>query len=355
MDEDSAHDGVATVTTLLQMPPEAMRNMRHLLMSLRRSNPVRRAVERLLAGDALNDPDFKLLLNTLDNVSLTRWKEQEISAYVLYYLPLSHEQKEAAAQALTRVLKRKLTTDIGYYGRAIRRMLLFATPWTGLSVFSGDGLVMFGTFIVSCIVGSVPILTFSHTYDDDKLNRVKAASAFALGCLRLPESANILAATALEPTTGLRAMNYRIVRRSAWSVLPFVLATLTEEHYGRLESETIPNLCCLLNSYTYDPKQYPDHFQNVLVALERVGDGRAVEPMKRFLTRCPKRSPLRATADAILPKLEARRELEQAPHVLLRAANMQGRTPADQLLRAAHGNVETAPEQLLRASLPDKK
>jgi hypothetical protein len=89
---------------------------------------------------------------------------------------------------------------------------------------------------------------------------------------------------------------------------------------------------------------------SILEALGRAGGGRAVRPVER-LTKRGRTERVRGKAAEILPVLQQRQRAEQAPQVLLRAAEPVPESP-DELLRAASAEADVDPSTLLRAEIP---
>ena len=89
-----------------------------------------------------------------------------------------------------------------------------------------------------------------------------------------------------------------------------------------------------------------------LEALGKIGDGRAVYTVERLAAR-GKSSAIRQAAAQILPILQERQRAENAPGVLLRAANRPG-SDVNNLLRPAEEAAPTDPQQLLRANITEE-
>ncbi|HZO86859.1 MAG TPA: HEAT repeat domain-containing protein [Chthonomonadaceae bacterium] len=131
----------------------------------------------------------------------------------------------------------------------------------------------------------------------------------------------------------------RSVRGSAQWTLLHLLPLLGPEDFGALPPETLHRLTIALDHSS------PRLTLAILLALEFVGTGQAVAPVRRLMNRslAPE---IRLEAARILPILEARQSQEQAASSLLRAAGMPPAAP-EHLLRPAHGPSDAAPEQLL--------
>src|SRR5579863_2980538 len=106
----------------------------------------------------------------------------------------------------------------------------------------------------------------------------------ALGRLRAPQGIGALAAACRDRAEP--------VREAAVEALPSVLPTLTPAHYGTLDGQAVPNLCKLL--YPFEAKWT----RQILEALGKVGDGRAVEPVQRLIAERPNAA-IRAAAEAV--------------------------------------------------------
>src|SRR5262249_39524601 len=136
-------------------------------------------------------------------------------------------------------------------------------------------------------------------------------------------------------------------RESLFRLLP----TLSIEHYGHLQAQTVPNLGDLLTSdryfHTSDCKLSDVQMLQVLEALGKVGDGRVIRAVE--LSKREKNPQIQQAADSILPILQERQRLAEAPRNLLRASH-QPIAISDVLLRPALETGDTQPEQLLRAT-----
>jgi hypothetical protein len=93
----------------------------------------------------------------------------------------------------------------------------------------------------------------------------------------------------------------------------------------------------------------------ILKAYEQVGDESALPFVERLAEgeKAGKNREVREAAQACLPFLQERVELERSRQTLLRAASASD-TPSDVLLRPASGALEADPQQLLRATASDE-
>ncbi len=145
----------------------------------------------------------------------------------------------------------------------------------------------------------------------DLSTRISAATA--LGAIRHPNSLVALTEAAYALSPSLREVASRSLRG--------ILTRLRMEDYAELRSEVVPSLCRLLS--------HPDVtlVLNTLAALEKVGDARAIHPVRRMVDRGASPA-IRMEAARILPALlERRRQLED-PFVLLRPAEPVSAPPA---------------------------
>jgi hypothetical protein len=159
--------------------------------------------------------------------------------------------------------------------------------------------------LFTTVLASVPVVSVSLSLDRKQNNRVRAAAAVALGRLQSVESVGALTTALYDHSAA--------VRRAAVPALKSALPLLTPEHYGQLGVQAIPNLCRALG--------HGDELLvlHVLDALEKVGDGRAVQPVEETATR-GRTDRIRQMAIRILPLLQERQRQESASKMLLRAA-----------------------------------
>lgn len=329
---------------------EEVAELETLCQYLGHRSPVREIAQEVLHQHELRSRGFSRLKSVLENPSVAVWRQQIASLWILSHATLEPFWKTISGGTLHKILQRRLPADTKRMDRAGMRLVgitLLADVLIGLNVAeAGELFGMLPLLFTGTMAVLAPlIIPASLMYDDSRLNRVRAAAATALGHLRLPESVSILAASVYDSPRGEQTTGCHRVRQAAARALPEVLAALTSEHYGRLPAETVPNLCRLLH--------HPSTalVRDVLEALEKVGDGRAVQPVERLIQR-GRNEAICARAEAILPALLERQRQEQAPHVLLRPT-CKPETPSAHLLRPAQGTVESQPQQLLRASESD--
>ncbi|HLK57757.1 MAG TPA: hypothetical protein VKU00_14420 [Chthonomonadaceae bacterium] len=138
----------------------------------------------------------------------------------------------------------------------------------------------------------------------------------------------------------------QIIHNSARNALERILPRITTSLYGQLPSDTVPNLCRLLN-HTDE-----NFVLQILVAIGSIGDGRAVYPVEQTIKHA-KTPHVREAAEQILPILKERQNRENASATLIRASNKIDATP-DVLLHPATTYTEAQKEQLLRADKQDE-
>lgn len=348
---ESAGYSQKSATDRLARTPREEKAIRRLLRGLDRRHPVRRAAERALRGEPVPSDAIPPLFRALAKPSGLHWHEQELATWTLGSLTLTATQRRVAAESLLPILEPKWGLDLGERLKiATGRLLLLSLPVT-LWVYTLDNggrsnvynpLAVLFYSLVCCALLTPLVLPVSALIEDNRRNRVRARAITALGRLRVPHGLDGIA-NALYETYGMRSsVGSKRVRAAALTALPAVLATLTPEHYGRLASATVPNLCEALVS--------PDEplVLAVLDALQLIGDGRAIKPVERLIVNS-RSERVRETARHLLPLLAERHSQENNSRLLLRATTAPD-TPAGMLLRPAQAYSESDPAMLLRSS-----
>lgn len=224
----------------------------------------------------------------------------------------------------------------------------FAAPFI---LFLLAGLALFNTLLFSPL-----LLLIGRNQSNRHLKRLCAGAATALGRLKDRLGLDGLAQAAVDPSES--------VSHAAVAAIGNVLPLLTPEDYGRLRPETVPNLCQILSGYRLTEIRGEAGMILLLEALEKVGDGRAVEAVEalaaptRFDTvrlqwSGPWNRPndrVRSTALRVLPILKERRRQEQDRSMLLRSS--QTALVPEALLRPADDVSNPPSEQLLRPNQP---
>ena len=328
--------------TKLQIP-EAER--RQLVRLMRRVSPRSFLASLIVAptGQILRPDEAASDMCTVLNVTPeTKWRERLVATIALRYVPIAPTEESAAARALgkalqinpsrriaaTAILRATYYLMIAFLGFALSYVLVLAEPSVVLAII---------TFVVSLffLVSSPFVFLCSLFFDTVKNWDVQLEAAETLARLQLPESVGALA----KASRGKKRLS-DITRNTLVQLLP----TLTEAHYGRLPNDATPELCVLL----FDKDTSERLITLTTKAIGKIGDGRAVEPMRKFAqsARTPK---LRELAESILPVLLARRDQENASSTLLRHSSAPP-VDAGQLLRATSAAPATPPELLLRPS-----
>lgn len=305
-----------------------------------RAVPLRSAIERFLySPERISDEDASTIITSTMDVSAWRWRESEVAFWALGRMPLSHERRKQAAAALAGFLKRDKFD--GFYQVAI--------AWWGGVVFvtgiiamaRGADLAMAALVAMGGACGFAPFVWLAaRLWGDLRFNQLRASSIESLGLIGSAECAEAVVAAMYETMYARERVFQGSVRQAAALALPRVLASLTPDCYLRMSARFVPNLCHLLN-HVKEPLQ-----RDILNALGRMGDGRAVFAVQRFIAKTDSK-PLRKTAESVLPILERRQIQETAHSTLLRASAAPDDAP-NVLLRPAYGGYEDPPQQLLR-------
>jgi hypothetical protein len=348
----------ANMTSDAQTDELTLEEKHQWLRALPKRHPLRRRFASNPDAFPENDETLSVLLNTFRDPLRPRSHEHELVARLLGRLSLTPEQKVTVARCLSAELtnrnsarrKRSLRvyllslgqTALASYGIGLLLALYLTTFSYSNEVWDFSGPFSFWTLRFFLQFGTFlwPILLFfalpaALTADAERRKFLKNAAVQTLGLLPHPDSVGALAYAARDKDAS--------IQNAAQKALSATLPTLTHKYYGTLETETIPNLCYVLEE-VYATK--PDFALVLLQALEKVGDGRAVYTLEHRLFLPP--VAVRQEANRILPLLRERKRQEEASSMLLRASS-EPATPAVELLRPAAQTRETAPEQLLRA------
>ena len=343
--------------TLLDVPDNDLeaRRLKDLLRSLRRDETTQKVTQALTEGGTPPPETVECLIDALRDASLRHEKRRTLAAWSLGRMPLTPEQRAEVIAALHDLITKRSSPP--RIKKALRKALLL--PLIPAALCSGLILALLLSFVERVglslwpLLGGLSLTTFffwlaftaclgPFLYDSssEQHRRTLAAAAATLGRLDAMEEISVLAQTVMH--------NNPQIRLAAAEALKSTLPLLTEEHYGALNSETVPALCRILGIKGLVARNYNDEEFNLLLleALGKIGDGRAV-PFVQRAAAMAWTAPLRQAATAILPTLEARREKENEYGMLLRGAAMP-LDPPDTLLRPAFETPDTAPEQLLR-------
>lgn len=345
---------------------EEQKHIVSLVRRIRRNRPLRKLAQRCLEGEAVaSTVDFDMLKRVVLGLEFVTWRERTVAAWLLGLIPQDEEQRRNAARWLCKVLggthpesqneawKEHSQGTLRYIGVVLLILLACGLAgtiihplfiWIPIIVLFGiitliPGMILFLLF-VTCI-GAVlwaPIAIISELH----FEQIRAAAITALGRLRVPESVSILSRSAWDGSPR--------VSEAAKVALRKVIPTLTPNHYGALSADTTPNLARLLHEWDVLYEQDEDFAREVLAALEKVGDGRAVKSVERIAEEGPTEQ-LKQAAAAVLPILQERQQKEKDARLLLRAAQAP-EDPSHILLRPAGGPPEADTQQLLRPASP---
>ncbi len=323
-----------------------------VIRALKKRNPVRQAAERVMQDPTERRLPFEELITQLYNPNGFRWKERTLAAWLIGMNSPTEDQRREAVEALLKIFNRQDGNDRqGAFWRCLLRSLpvgiiigivfvLVEFVAKGrsdldLSVYSWLSALLVGIAMSlgGTLLSAPLVYPFSKAIEADCLNQVRAAAARALGRLEIPESVGPLAETIASRVAAPR------LKRAAESALPEAARALTSAHYGRLGAAITPSLCRVAHHRSEGLAAH------ALAALAKVGDGRALEEVRRIAKRGPSR--LRPWAERALPILEERHRRENAPKTLLRAAEA---ATDDDLLRPAGASGYEDPDSLLRPS-----
>jgi len=318
--------------------PEAQR-VRRLLRALVRRRELVSVVTKLLKGEAVQFHELQSELSQFTAPPVRHWRRQELTCWALRHVEIDEPARTEATRWLCYLEDGTRDADLG-------DRLINAFSRTGIGV--GGLLAAFilapiggadfnlefdAFFSILLIVLSVYLPICSFRADTEHCRSVRVAAIKTLGRLAHPNALASVCRAAL-------SRNSRVASASSEALWP-ILRSIRTEHYGLLGSQVVPNLCSLLR-----PASEQEVFL-LLDALEKIGDGRAVEPVEAVAARSL--SPeLVERANNLLPILRARRARETAQRTLLRASSDPA--PAeDGLLRAA-GSGSADEGQLLRSA-----
>lgn len=339
-----------------------------LVRRIRRNRPLRQLAQKCLDGedDVAATADFDMLGRIVLGSEIVSWRERTVTAWLLGLIPQDEERRRNTARWLCEVLggthpesrsepgTTRSPRTLRYIGIALLPILVcglagvFIDPdFMLIPILVLLGIVTLIAGIISSLafvacIGAVfwaPVAIISEVY----FEHVCAAAVTALGRLRVPESVGVLARSAQDGSPRVS----EAAKVALWKVLP----TLTPAHFGALSAEATPNLAQLLDEWSVLYAWEEGFTLDVLVALEKVGDGRAVGSVERLVEKAPSER-LKQAAAAILPILKKRQQWEKDARLLLRAAQAPV-NPSDVLLRPASGIPEADPQRLLRPTMPE--
>ena len=340
------------------IPPAEREWANGLLKRLNRRSPVRTLITEILSGERQELP-VEFLKSVLNDRSPKMWRERALAAWALAVFPLETHQVHDATILLSDLLAGRIAHDrfaagcgLSYaIGICICFCATVATIIANQSLNGGvDWMGMIGTLVFvafGCAIVGLPVgvaigslvIPIYVVRDKRRLNYIRAAAAKSLSRMATPHAISALAGAAKDGD--------KTVRETSLESLRTHLPRVTEKHYGSLRRDTIPGLCGLLNS-TERKLQL-----EVLEALIKVGDGRALQPVDQLYSTTQDEEVQKVCLRAIAV-LTVRAENEKSAELLLRSSA----APSDQsatLLRPAGASTEHDEAQLLRAILANEE
>ena len=290
------------------IPLEERERITAILKRVKANSPVRQIANEVLTGNICLIDTIEPLISALHSKRSRKSRDAIVASWVLGNVQLSSAQRQVAAESLTHLLANK-PPNPGWWvlaGCAFWPMMFFALIAGVFSAFSAR-----------------------------RRNRVRAEAMMTLGRLGDPGCLGIVTSL-LQETVNSGESDLRSSVRQAF---PKIAAELTTDYYGWLPMQTVPNLCKSLN----DPARHIAH--SALAALEKIGDGRALEPVRRLAQT--EGHHLQEMAVKVLPIIAERKSRETDKQTLLRAheAPMDG---SYVLLRPAGAGEGEHVEVLLR-------
>lgn len=289
------------------------------------------------------------------------WRERMLCAWLLGHSPLTPSQQAEAARELGRVTRNRhvsqaeqlrghlqvslwRTLPVSALGAVAITIQMMAAPITNklvadATLFEYMSAVLFVAFLIPVFI---VLFGLGGVLNVHRANRVRMAAVLAMGRLRSPEAVGALARATLDVSPGIRSVAEESLRQC--------LPEITPDHYARLDADTVPALCRLLN--VKKERLFANHAHteqlvlDALAALGKIGDGSAVRSVESVAENGWTQS-VRDAARQILPVLQERQKQENNPRLLLRGS-APPQTPGDQLLRPISTTLIALPEQLLR-------
>lgn len=363
--------------TVVPVCPE---RIRRILRRMRPQSPIKKSIDRVLEGEPFDEKQFQRDVNRLQNTSATKWRWRMAASWVLGNARLSEEQALQAVTALGETVEKSHKQDGvgvlarfllrssfyfiltmvaiycigGLFGLDIHGMInrdnRFPMPYVNLWVEAVRGLgleppwydgawgVLAYFLLYTSLISSPISLPLSLLLDKKRQTRVRREATLSLAKLGRVEAVPYL----LSAIRGAKGELHTEMLNAIGELLP----RLASEHYGRFRSDTVPNLCHLLERCS------GDYQLKALQALGAIGDSRAIPAVRRLAGVFAEDKSLYAsiskTAIEILPILEAREAQESHSRNLLRAS--QEPFAEKELLRPSYAVNETESEKLLRPS-----
>ncbi len=346
--------------------------MQRIAQKLRRKNPVGQIAKRFFLGFEIEEMEIAVLLKRLGNNSANRWRERTFATWLLGVLPLSEDHSGQAVKTLGRIVETSHKQDrVRTWGRFCYRSVLYfltvALFFFGLAEFRrvlAPSLMSFWIWLNTVLDPYLTLWELSHPGPD--ADTIAMVFVLAMLFIVIPAPITLPLSLYIDRRNQLRVRKVAVKsleRLGSVRALPSLLATirgangeffenivscvasllpkLTPEHYGTLRADVTPNLCYILETF----KGNFNH--EILNAIEKVGDSRAIPTLKRII-QTDLAPNLRERATEILPILEARQILETHSNQLLRPS--QDPIAHEQLLRPARDTEDKDEKTLLRPS-----
>ncbi len=310
----------------------------------------------------LDAQKFSAALTALCNPAPSAWRERMYCAWLLGHAPLTPAQQLEATRALGSEVQFRYVSRYDRFRAHLRRVEYQTLPlavisalWITLPIIrhgthhhttldlSTSVFMVAGMFLALYVSLFPSVFLLSALLNMRRVNSVRVAAILALARLRAPEAIGPLSRAALDVSHGIRVVAEESLRQC--------LPQITPDHYGRLDADTVPALCKLLD--VKKERLFAGHLHteqlvlDVLDALGKIGDGSAVRHVES-VAEDGWTSSARDAARQILPLLRQRQQQENELRLLLRGSTPPPTSP-DQLLRPTLPTPHTAPELLLRS------
>ena len=324
---------------------EEMKRVYTLVEGVKGGSEVRRIAEDFLSRSASRLHSLTPVIQPLIRPRRFKWRERQVSAWILGRAHLAPEQREFAVETLVQGMEGKLEMDTG---EKLRQALLpSALLAAGVLVVCANADAQGGFASLIFMLNAARITVAGRL----RFLEFKAEAANALGNIQAAEGLTVLVAATQERNLYC-GRSLRRLQKSAANALPKVLARLDESHYGQVDTATMAGLCRLLATGNETLALA------IIGAFAHIGNRTALAEVEKLAAgsgRAKKEARVQQAARVCLPILQARVARENDPHVLLRGSVVP-MTPADQLLRPISDASPFDPLELLRSSVaPDWK
>ena len=312
---------------------------------------------------------FVALIETVLSTNKWHWRNQIVAAWALAQANLTHEQRKEATLTLIPMLKYSGKTRIQWHGATAIDIIALTVCWGvvntlvltyGIKVWEevlNQHIEILSASLYFTVGAATLLLVLTPVVPLVRLHclvvRMKAArqeAARAIGSLGRVEG--IPALLRGSQRTGFF---WECGRDALKRTLP---SLNSEEHYGTLSSDVVPNLCFLLKqSCGFRFTEETSWRMLLLNALEGVGDRRAIDLLTTLTegekTTLKSNPVAYERAAQVLEILRERAARETEQETLLRGSVAP--VVPETLLRSYRHPIEEAPEQLLRASIEEEE